>query len=582
MGASVQPEVDPLEALKALKAAQQNDPLAQLKALKAGGSSTPVTDGNPLHAEYAKGLLANRMQRENENEQEQAANETLNPVQRGLVGIANTAGAIPGVEALQAFAASKVNGIPYSEAYRDIKNAEGDLSGVGRFLTRGAGAAVAAPLLPGGAAAQGAAFGAASGLLNADPNAGIGHRIASGAGQAALGYGVGKLAEGATTLGRSLLARSPGQQAGALRGAIADADAANYPRAAEEGQQAIDAERAMLADVRQRMANVRNAGKQLALPAPGQSEVAKAALEARPLRGPGGQFASPPQLPETLEQAAARDYTNVLPEPTPVEPTPPVWDYTRPRPVKLQAANDVNVRIPASAPAAEAASAPLPPPLKVLRETLQKPILKDYTEAVLESPRFANADAPTVAQEIYRQMSADQRMLANRAFADPSNFKPAAGVKVGDIIDAKKALLNAMDQVAPSFRQAVQEHAALAGEQGAAQLASDAAPRIMRGGTVPFKKLTKTGPEAVLQQIVGMKQGEAEAAKEALLARLKERGLHNLTLNPLKGFGVPNALESGARLSPFVNAASQAAGGSGADAALQALLASLPSTQINR
>jgi len=576
MSGPVRPEVDPLDAAWVQAQAKGNAPSDPLDAAWLHSNLTP-SDGNPLHAEYAKGLLANRMQRENQNGQEQAQNAHLNPLQRGLAAIANTAAGIPGVEAAQAGASALVNRIPYRQALGDIQGAESEINPVASFTNRLAGGAIAAPLLPGGPAAQGALFGGASGLLNASPDAGIAHRVLSGGAQAVVGAGVGKLAEGATSLARSLFARAPGAQAQALKGAIQQADAANYGQAAQEGSQAMDAERSMLADVRARMARVMNAGKQLALPAPGQSEAARAALDARPLRGPGGQFATPPELPMSLEEAAKHDYTNVLPEPTPAPETPAVYDYTNPRPVRLQAANDVNVRTPPATPSTVAPSGPpAKTPLGGLRTVLESPGVQEYTQAVLNSPRFAKADAPTVAAEIYRQMSADQRLLARQAFADPSNFKPGASIKLGDIGQAKSALLDAMDPVAPSFRQAVEQHAALSGQRDMAQMASDAAPKIMRDATIPFKKLTSQSPEAVMRQIAGANASEKQAAYDALLGRLKQRSLHGITANPLRGFGIPKAIESGARLSPFLNAAGSDLG------PLQALFGALPSTVINK
>jgi hypothetical protein len=383
-------------------------------------------------------------------------------------------------------------------------------------------------------------------------------RVKGAAENAALGAVAGKVLDLGTTALRAKLAPSLGENALARKAAMNAADKSLYGQAATEGVQATAEERAMLDDVRQRMAAVRNAGKQLALPAPGQSEVAKAALNVRPLRGPGGQFASPPALPETLEQAAARDYTNILPPPTPAEPTPPVYDYTNPRPVRLRAANDVNVRSPAITAPSPTPKPPTTSPLRGLRDALQAPVISDYADAVLNSPRFANADAPTIAQEIYRQMSADQRMLSARSLADPSNFKPAAGLKAADIATAKQQLLDAMDGVAPSFRKAVEQHATLAGEQRALETGADAARRAMGSGQVAGKKLTTASVEAALQQLQQMAPNEAQAASEGILGRLGPR--IGPSWKPWTGFGIPYSLTRTADVMPLLRAADQSSG----------------------
>lgn len=582
----------------------------------AGGALPPLT-GDPskdfsatgdqaLHAEYKSGALAKRMQAANRRDQENLADETASTpsplvqgLQRGAAAVLSDAQAIPGVERAEAALGAAGSHIPgltpaggpldYAGALNALRSQTSQIPAAARVAGQLATGALAFGALPQGVtqavspAASGAIAGGLQGALSADQES-TGQRIYETAKDAALGGLVGKVLDLGATLVRAKAAPSLYANDTARKAAIAASDEALYGRAAQEGTNAVNDEAAQLAQVDQAMANARNAGKQLALPAPGQSDVARAQyLDARPLRM-NGRFASPPALPETLEQAASRDYTNVLGEPTPAETTPFVYDYTNPRPLLLRGANDMGVRVEPQAPEAPSGGGG-PTALANLRQTLMGPTLGDYTNAVRSSPRFADADAPTVAQEVYRQLSADQRALQKGIAADPMNFKPASGIKLSDIIQAKQDLLSAADPVMPSFREAVGAHAELAGQRQAFVNAANAAKQAMGHALPNAAKLQTTSLDAALARISQSSPDQAQAALEGILGRIGSRPSmlipHPTTIwNLPTGFGIPRTIASSNALMNLVRTADQAAGGSVAPN-LQAIITALAAQQAH-
>lgn len=225
------PEDDPLEQLKALKAA--NDPLDELKKMKAparpkiGQMGIPISDESPEEASYA---------------------------QKALGGLASMAKDIPGVEALQAGARSltrtHVTGKPnafgfiptardedYGEALSDIRAAEDAAPKWVRRGNRVIGGTVAGAVAPGSAVRQGAAYGAFSGLLKAD-KVGLKDRAQSAAVGAATGAVAPKVAQGLGTVARTLLAKPLGEVALARKAITEALDRINYGKAAAEGNMA--------------------------------------------------------------------------------------------------------------------------------------------------------------------------------------------------------------------------------------------------------------------------------------------------------------------------------------------------------
>lgn len=207
------------------------------------------------------------------------------------------------------------------------------------------------------------------------------------------------------------------------------------------------------------------------------------------------------------------------------------------------------------------------PALAKLNAALDDPLVKPYADAVRSSSDYANADAPTVAQKAYQLMSERQRMLGSRAMSDPTNFKAGTSLDLGDIQNAKAALLNGTDEVMPSFRSAIQQHAQMTGENAAFRTGVDAAKRTASGTQVAGKKLTTLSPEAIQQQLQAMTPEQAKAALEGVLGRTGENlGKlipHPTTiLNPLTGFGIPRSIGASNALMSLIRGADQAAGSS--------------------
>lgn len=218
MGASVQPEVDPLEALKALKAQQDSDPLAQLKALKAR---------NPSPADVAQRMAAaNRRDQENLSD-EQASQPGY--LERFATHILNAGQGIPGVEALEAGAGalgSRFTGHPmgYRESLQTLRGATGQIPTAERVGEQVVGALPATPFLPAGAIKGGAAYGALQEALSATPNTPLERGVETGLGaglgalSGAAGKAVGKAAQkvGLTdAIGRGLRRTAEGPFGGA-------------------------------------------------------------------------------------------------------------------------------------------------------------------------------------------------------------------------------------------------------------------------------------------------------------------------------------------------------------------------------
>lgn len=172
--------------------------------------------------------------------------------------------------------------------------------------------------------------------------------------------------------------------------------------------------------------------EQKALPAPGQSAVARQAMddvvEGRAPYRVGGKFAAKPVSDEaprmTLEQAAQHNYTWPVgeapgaPSIQSSEPGAPNYrepDYTKVRPVELRAANDVNVRRPEGADIVPPVQGPdvANIPAEVKRTTqaaLAHPRVQEYLKDIQRpgSP-FAGKDAASyeVLDQVKRDLNSD-------------------------------------------------------------------------------------------------------------------------------------------------------------------------------
>jgi len=157
--------------------------------------------------------------------------------------------------------------------------------------------------------------------------------------------------------------------------------------------------------------------------------------------------------PKTLEQAAAFDFTAPnKPFPTaaeqPIQSTRPgeanyrELNYTKPRPVKLQAANDVNVRRPATPEAVPAPSSTAPNIPAIVEqahaEAFAHPQVQRYLKQLYrETPELRGQTGYDVADQLKRDMNRDWGTLkpADRAGEYGGSLRDAKGL-VQDYLDA--------------------------------------------------------------------------------------------------------------------------------------------------
>lgn len=230
------PEDDPLEQLKALKAkGQAPDPLDALKKI-----AQPTAPRLPTKLELAKRNASTPHPEDLEDDEPSYA-------QKALGGVASLAHDIPGAEAAQAGARSLVRGQSYTEALSDIKGAEAAAPSGVRLYNNAAGATIAAlagpkgtylnPMGTGGSAAiQGARLGAATGLLSAEPASVEDRLVKAGKGGAVGGAVAGALGDVAPNLLRVISAKSLGANAMARGAEMSAADQAAYGKALAQGK----------------------------------------------------------------------------------------------------------------------------------------------------------------------------------------------------------------------------------------------------------------------------------------------------------------------------------------------------------
>jgi len=140
-----------------------------------------------------------------------------------------------GGEALQAGARAVARNEPYRQALSEIHAAEEETPDVVRKAMRVGGAGLATAALPGSPVAQGALYGGLSGLLQANPDAGVSNRlVGAGVGTAAGALG-GKAAQLGGTMLQSVLGKTLGEQAVNANAVQRANDALAYGQAEAEG-----------------------------------------------------------------------------------------------------------------------------------------------------------------------------------------------------------------------------------------------------------------------------------------------------------------------------------------------------------
>ena len=223
---------------------QATDALAQGAHPDAISSSIWAMANDPqdaIHQEYASGNLAKRMQRLNQNDQDQlTATTSAHPALESLAATAANVGeGIPGFEAVQAAIAAKANGIPYAQALSDLRGETGKLPTALRVGERIAGSlpvSAALSKIPGGSpAVAGAVLGGADQALAADPES-LAERAGKTAVGAATGGLVGKAVGMGTTAGQALFAQNPAANVLARQSVRALSAKKLYDAALAEGQ----------------------------------------------------------------------------------------------------------------------------------------------------------------------------------------------------------------------------------------------------------------------------------------------------------------------------------------------------------
>lgn len=471
----------------------------------------PQPAGHDIHAQYRSGELAKRMSRENANDQEAVDADGPSYAQQALGGIASLARDIPGAEALQAGARALTRGQSYGEARNDIRSAEESAPSVVRNANRVIGGVVGAAALPGSPVVQGATYGAAGGLLQSDPDAGVGTRAKDAAIGGTVGAVAGKLGDAGTNLGRIVAAKTLGRQALVRKAAMQAADKVAYGAAEAEAAAAGGTSPAI----------------QSALEQPDIKPFADVIRQSRTHAGSDDATVlreAYKLMSERQGSLASRMVNaNDFKAGTSLEKA----DITG---AKQELLNAAEAPTPTGRPAVQTAQSPAPS----LRDALAN--FRDRQTAAYT--RNAGTTEQQMARRALERHSAEDVVSPALQGAPPEEILPGA---------------------MPSLRGAVEQHAKMAGERDAFRAGSDATRRVLGGSKVAGKKLETNSPEAFLSSILGMTPEEAQSALEGTLGRAKE--YVGGSANPIKGFGLGPSLQHAAKISPFVQKLEDQAGG---------------------
>lgn len=557
--------------------ATQDDPAAAVAALKAQGApdeaihayltqryGAPVASAGPdamvtgLHAAYQKGLLPKIEQGKSADEASALPTKTgaaLETLETPLAGVPGGALLMSGARKLtspsQSFASTQAD---VNRATSDVPYASAIGRGIGGIASLGA--------VPASGLKAGALLGGADQLLNNDPNSGAGARLARAGGGALVGGALGGLTDAALTGVRSALAPNASKAITDLQAARSAADQSSIgpSYATAEGQATR-----YYGNLAQRQAAVKagmaraTGDAPLALPAPGQSAVARQAAQ----EGfAGHDFTNGPA--PTLEQAAAHDFTSTTPPGEPFQSNGlHQTDFTQERPVQLQAANDVKVRrsssgvLPSSpadndyireslafSRARAAADATGPTGANAVADALNHPGIAPYANMIRNSEIGAKLNDADVGKEAYRLMGE----LQGKKLTIGSNGEstPASDFQVRNLGALKDQLRTALAQVAPDFPEAVATHAEMSQPITAFRQGYKAAGQTL-GGPVSAKALgiPEKDPAALLARTVpSLSPAQAESMTQGALSRT--RATLGATRNPFKAVGTAS------RVTPLV------------------------------
>ena len=229
MGSSIRPSLDELIA--------GASPRPPLESLIAGADQTPAVpkESNSLqalHRAYKSGQLQKR-------NADLAQGEAVGPMQY-LEAISQApetfAVGVPGVGLGISAARAYLQNRPLADVQREVEAETSDVP-YASAIGKGLGGLATAPVLPGGAIKSGAAFGAASGLLNNAQAPTDYLERAQSAVQQGIGGGVlGKGAEMAVAGGRTIAAKAPELVKKGLTALRSKIGSVEYPAALAEGQ----------------------------------------------------------------------------------------------------------------------------------------------------------------------------------------------------------------------------------------------------------------------------------------------------------------------------------------------------------
>lgn len=535
--------------------------LANLQRLKDAGAPDDALEAY-LNEENAKGAAPSAAQRQlhardvarrmtSANEAD-AASVPSYPT-AALGGLAALARNIPGMEAVQAGARSLDShmgafkhriGIPfspdvkpqsYTDALHDIRGAEADnpASGANSLI----GGTIAAGVMPGGPVASGALYGGAEGLLAADPMS-IGERATRTAVGAGIGALIGKVLPAAATYAGSKFKPTLGAQHVAREAAMGTADEAAYGLAAEQGAAAgsspaitkVFAEPDIKPFVDLVKGSRKYAGaddatvlrevyKQMSREQTGltkrlgeQGYDAATALRAQNIGLAKKQLLNAAEAPWTAATEA-----------------PSIATAQSPNPSLSEALDSFRQRSAEAARRATGGAQPNP------------------------NPFSSQPSAETVAQRSAREML--ERSGAEGVVSPALSGAPGPRMLMTEHPGAMTAL-----------RGAIKQHAAMSGEEAAMEQGADVANRILSNARIGGKKLGIKSPEAFARDVKDMTPGEAQAAIDGILGRMKEFRA-GLTMNPLSIFGtvtnLPKNISRASKLYPYVSLLQQQAGSGG-------------------
>lgn len=215
-------EQDPiLEKAKQLRAAgasiEEVKQYLQSKGYETGAPEVPLRIANPSRQlQRTRPDATTALQRERQN----ASGDFEATAPAVAANIASATQVIPGMEAIQAYASSKANDLPYREA---LETQRGETDAIPAPIKIAGQMAVgapfmAAPFIPKSPALTGALLGGTDQVLAADPDRDLLDRAWRGAAGAAVGGSVGAALDAVITKGRSVLAPSSSKVIQTLKG----------------------------------------------------------------------------------------------------------------------------------------------------------------------------------------------------------------------------------------------------------------------------------------------------------------------------------------------------------------------------